>query len=63
MTKFGIIIGIIASIWVIYNIWSNHKEKSSEAKLLWTLAAIIPMLSIVTAIVYYMSENKKNKDL
>lgn len=53
------VLGLVAAIWVIYNIWTVHKEKTPEQKLLWTIAAIF--LSIVTAIVYIITQNEKKE--
>ena len=49
------LIGLIAAIWVIYNVWQDN-SKSNEAKLVWTVCAIF--FSVITAIVYLLLEKK-----
>ncbi len=49
------LIGLIAAIWVIYNVWQDD-SKSNEAKLVWTVCAIF--FSVITAIVYLLLEKK-----
>ncbi len=49
------LIGLIAAIWVIYNVWQDT-SKSNEAKLVWTVCAIF--FSVITAIVYLLLEKK-----
>lgn len=50
------LLGVVSSIWVIYNVW-NDPRKSNEQKLIWTVCAVL--LSVVTAVAYYLLEKKK----
>jgi CDP-diglyceride synthetase len=45
------ILGLVAAIWVIYDVFTNNKKIKKELKLVWTICAIL--FSIVTAIVYF----------
>lgn len=45
------LLGLVAAIWVIYDVWTNQKVMTQEKKILWTILAIL--FSIITAIVYY----------
>lgn len=52
------IIAVICAVYVIYDVWLVQKSMSLGKKLLWTVLAIL--LSIITAIVYFLVV-KKNK--
>jgi prolipoprotein diacylglyceryltransferase len=45
------LVGLIAAVWVIYDILANQKNMDSTKKLIWIICAVI--FSIITAIVYY----------
>lgn len=45
------ILGLIAAIWVIYDVFANNKKLSTGSKIVWTVCAIL--FSIITAIIYY----------
>lgn len=54
-TMFNIIfylVGILAMVWVIYDIFANNKKLDTGMKVLWVILAIV--FSIITAIVYYI---------
>jgi len=51
------IVGLACAVWVVYDVWTRLKAKQGE-KILWTVAAIIPALNIITAIVYYLVKKK-----
>jgi hypothetical protein len=51
------IIALICAVWVIYDVFTNQKKLSSNAKILWTVLAIL--FNILTAIVYYLVVKKK----
>ena len=51
------LIGLVCAIWVIYDVFANHKKLSTGTKILWTVLAIL--FSIITAIVYYFAVFKK----
>ena len=62
--SFGTIIGILgvlAAIWVIYDVIVNNKRLSDGMKVLWIILALL--LSIITAIVYYFIGRNGNLDL
>ncbi len=50
------IVGIIAMIWVIYDVWAVNKSLSGGMKIVWTILAII--FSFITAIIYYFVQKK-----
>jgi prolipoprotein diacylglyceryltransferase len=51
------IVGLIAAVWVIYDVFAVNKKLNTTAKVVWTLAALL--FSIITAVVYYFMEKKK----
>jgi prolipoprotein diacylglyceryltransferase len=52
------IIGVIAAVWVIVDVWTKRKSMDQTMKIVWSIAAVL--LSIITAIVYYfIVVNKK----
>jgi hypothetical protein len=53
----GGVIGLVAMIWVIYDVFANQKKLSTGMKVLWTVLAVL--FSIITAIVYYFVVYKK----
>lgn len=52
-----VLIGIIAAVWVIYDLWTKNKRLSDTEKLVWTIAAVV--FNILTAIIYYFTQYKK----
>ena len=55
---FGWLIGLVAMIWVIYDVFTNRKKMETSMKVMWTILAVF--FSIITAIVYYfVVYNKK----
>jgi hypothetical protein len=56
MTNIIYIVGLVAMIWVIYDVWAVNKGLSGGMKIVWTILAII--FSIVTAIIYYFIGKK-----
>lgn len=45
------ILGLVAAIWVIYDVFAKNKKLTTGLKIVWTVCAIF--FSIITAIVYY----------
>ncbi len=45
------LVGLICTIWIIYDVWAVNRKDSTGIKVLWTVLAII--FSIITAVVYY----------
>ena len=56
MTNIFYVIGIIAMVWVIYDVVANQKSMSGLNKAIWIICAIL--FSIITAIVYYFVKKK-----
>ena len=53
------ILGVVAMIWVIYDVWVEKKKFTMTRKVVWTVLALL--LSILAALAYYLIEyNKKN---
>lgn len=50
------VIGLIAAIWVIYDVVAVNKKLSTGKKALWIIFAVI--FSIITAIIYYLVYKK-----
>jgi len=50
------LLGIVAAVWVIYDVFTNNKKLKTRTKVLWTVLAIF--FSIITAIVYYFMYKK-----
>lgn len=50
------IVGLVALIWVIYDVLMNQKSMSTGEKVLWIILALL--FSILTAIVYYFMRIK-----
>jgi hypothetical protein len=46
------IVGIIAAVWVIYDVLTNNKRLSTGIKALWIICAVL--FNILTAIVYFL---------
>ena len=46
------ILGVLAAIWVIYDVVVNNKRLSDGMKVLWIILALL--FSIITAVVYYL---------
>jgi phosphatidylglycerophosphate synthase len=55
------IIGLVAAIWVIYDVLVNNKQLSDGMKILWVVFAIV--FSIITAIIYYLVGRNNQNDL
>lgn len=53
---FGLI-GVLAMVWVIYEIVTKQRSMNSTHKLIWILCAVF--FNIITAIVYYFVVKKK----
>lgn len=51
------IIGVIALVWVLYDVFAVQKKMDMTHKILWAIAAVI--FSIITAIVYYFVVKRK----
>jgi prolipoprotein diacylglyceryltransferase len=51
------IIGVIAAVWVIYDVWTKRGSMDQTQKIIWTIAAVI--FSVITAIVYYFVVMRK----
>ena len=60
LATIGWLIGLAAMIWVIYDVFVNHKGMSMGKKVLWTIFAIL--FSIITAIVYYFIVYKRQEE-
>ena len=50
------VVGLIAAIWVIFDILVNQKRMKTGEKIIWIILAIV--FSIITAIVYYLVKKK-----
>jgi hypothetical protein len=50
------IVALIATLWVIIDVFSSGKKLSTMEKAVWTVFALL--FSIVTAIVYYFMKKK-----
>ncbi|NOZ81056.1 MAG: hypothetical protein GXP63_05260 [DPANN group archaeon] len=57
MTSIWWILGIICSVWVIYDVWAEQKNMDNTMKIVWTVTALL--FSILTAIVYYFVVKKR----
>jgi predicted outer membrane lipoprotein len=57
---FGIL-GLVAAIWVIYDVLVNNRRLSDGMKVLWILLAVF--FSIITAIIYYLVGRENQNDL
>ncbi len=55
------IVALIAAIWVIYDVLVNNKRLSDSMKVLWIIGAVL--LSIITAIIYYLVGRNNKNDL
>jgi hypothetical protein len=51
------ILGLIAAVWVIYDVALNQKKMSMGMKAVWIICAVI--FSIITAIIYYFAVKRK----
>lgn len=51
------LLGLVAAIWVIYDVFTQQKKFSTEKKVIWTILAVF--FSIITAIAYYFMVKKK----
>ncbi len=50
------IIGLVAFIWVVYDVLTNQKKMNTGHKVLWIVLGFF--FSIITAIVYYFMVKK-----
>ena len=50
------IIGLLCAIWVIYDVLAKNKRLSAGMKVVWIVLALL--LSILTAIIYYLVYKK-----
>jgi hypothetical protein len=57
MGKLFWLIGVICSVWVIYEVWWKNRRLNDTGKLLWTLGAVLG--SIITAILYFFIEKNR----
>jgi phosphatidylglycerophosphate synthase len=55
------VLGIIGTIWVIYDVLVNNKQISDGMKILWIICAVF--FNIITAIIYYFLGRNKKSDL
>ncbi|MBU1974490.1 MAG: PLDc N-terminal domain-containing protein [Nanoarchaeota archaeon] len=55
----GWLIGIVAMIWVIYDVATQQKKMKSAHKVLWILGAVF--FNIIIAIIYYFVVYKKKE--
>lgn len=53
----GGLIATIAFIWVAYEVWTQNYRLTKTSKIIWTIAAFF--FSILTAIIYYFAEKRK----
>jgi len=60
MDKIIWLAGIICAVWVIYDVWSKNSRLNDTNKIIWTVFAIL--FSILTAIVYYLTQKMNNSD-
>lgn len=51
------IIGLICAIWVIYEVLTKNKRRSTLSKIIWIVCAIF--FNIITAVVYYFFGRKR----
>ncbi len=50
------LVGLVAAIWVIYDVWAKQPGTSTGGKILWTVAALF--FSVLTAIIYYFVKKR-----
>jgi len=50
------LIGLIAMIWVIYDVFAVQKKMQTSEKIIWAVLALL--FSIITAIVYYVVKKR-----
>lgn len=46
------LLGLVAAVWVIYDVFTQNKALSNGMKVVWTVLALL--FSLITAIVYYI---------
>jgi hypothetical protein len=51
------LIGLLAAIWVIYDVLAKQKRMKTFNKIVWVVCALL--FSIITALVYYLIVKKK----
>ncbi|MCG8391162.1 MAG: PLDc N-terminal domain-containing protein [Cytophagales bacterium] len=52
------LVGIIAAVWVIYEVWTQNTRLSDTEKLIWTIGAIF--FSVITAVIYYFTQKRRS---
>lgn len=52
------LIGIVAAVWVIYEVWTQNARLSDTEKLVWTIGAIF--FSVITAVIYYFTQKRRS---
>ncbi len=52
------LVGIIAAVWVIYEVWTQNPRLSDTEKLIWTIGAIF--FSVITAVIYYFTQKRRS---
>ncbi|KPU63352.1 hypothetical protein EP1X_03150 [Thermococcus sp. EP1] len=53
----GLIIGLLATVWVIYDVAKNQKDMRTSKKVLWILVAFL--FGVIGAIAYYLIVKRK----
>ena len=57
MARFGYFIAVACAVWVIYDVWAKNKSLSDNAKIIWTISAVV--FSVLTAVVYFFIGKEK----
>lgn len=52
------LVGIVAAVWVIYDVWTQNTRLSDTEKLVWTIGAIF--FSVITAVIYYFTQKRQS---
>lgn len=52
MKGFLYLIGVIAAIWVIYDVWTQNHKLNETNKILWTIFALF--FNIIAAVIYFL---------
>ncbi|NJE25698.1 hypothetical protein E3E22_03485 [Thermococcus sp. MV5] len=53
----SLIIGLLATVWVIYDVAKNQKDMRTSKKVLWILVAFL--FGVIGAIAYYLIVKRK----
>lgn len=53
----GLIVGLLATIWVIYDVAKNQKDMRTSKKVLWILVAFL--FGVIGGIAYYLVVKRK----